>query len=209
MRKTITVALVLGLLVGSLLMPAEAKKKKKKRAPAPVACAPYSPGSDGSGKPTVVVNDTATEQQPLIQKVNLAESIADLDLVGTGAVAPSTDAFNVQVDTANPDAGLYVLFEFPTRRDYDLELLWTDGSYAARSHDFNLVYSPAGIHENGGHAGVATDASEQIVGVRTPDCGGYTVETVNWLGEGGEFEIKLWLGESKNDPQPPGAEPPG
>ena len=208
MRKTITVALILGLLVGSLMMPAEAKKKKKKKTVAtPAACAPYSPGAIGSGKPTVVVTDTATESQPVIQKVTLAESISDLDLVGSGLMPPPTDAFNVQVDTANSQAGLHILFEFPTRRDYDLELLWPDGSYAARSHDFNLVYSPAGIHENGGHAGVATDASEKIVGVLTPDCGGYTVETVNWLGEGGEMEVKVWLGSIENGPQAPGEEP--
>ncbi|HWL64757.1 MAG TPA: hypothetical protein VNP73_02185, partial [Actinomycetota bacterium] len=173
----------------------------------PAVCSAFSPGATGSGKPTVVVTDTATEQQPVIQKVNLAESISDLDVIPTGLLPPPTDAFNIQVDSANPSAGLHVLFEFPTRRDYDLELLWPDDSYAARSHDFNLVYSPAGIHENGGHAGVATDASEHIVGVATPDCGGYTVETVNWLGEGGEMEVKVWLGTADNVPQAPGAEP--
>lgn len=206
MRKTVVTLLVMGLVAGSLAMPADARKKRKKK---PAVCQAYVPGEKGAGKPNVVVTDTATEQQPVIQKVTLAESIADADLFGTGVVSAASDAFNVQVDTANPDAGLYVLFEFPARRDYDLELWWADGSYAARSHDFNVLYSPSpDTYSNGGHAGEATDASEKIVGVRTPDCGGYTVETVNWLGEGGEMEVKVWLGEVKNDPQAPGAEVP-
>ena len=198
---------VLGLVAGSLAMPAQAAKKKKKKK-APVACQPLSATAEvGAGKPTLVVTDTATEAAPVVQKVTLAESIADADLVGTGLLEAPADAFNVQVDTANADAGLYVLFEFPSRRDYDLELLWPDSSYAARSHDFNPVYSPAGIHANEGHGGEATDASEKIVGVQTSDCGGYTVEAVNWLGEGGEMDVKVWLGEPKIGPLAPGEEP--
>jgi hypothetical protein len=201
MRRTITVLLILGLLAGALTAPADAAKKKKKKA---AVCKAYSPGEAGSGKPTVVVTDKATEKAPAVQKVTLAESAADFV-----PMDPSKDAFNVQVDSKAREAGLYVLFEFPTRRDYDLELMWSDGSYAARSHDFNLLYSPAPeTYSNEGHAGESTDASEKIVGVRTPDCGGYTVEAFNWLGEGGEFEIKLWLGEIKNDPQAPGEESP-
>ena len=207
MRKTLITLLVMGLVAGSLAMPADARKKKKKKKPA--VCATYVPGEKGAGKPTITVTDAATESAPVVQKVNLAQSIADADVVGAGVLEPGLDAFNVQVDTANPDAGLYALFEFPMRRDYDLELWWADGSYAARSHDFNLLYSPnPDTYANGGHAGEATDASEKIVGVRTPDCGGYTVETVNWLGEGGEMEVKLWLGEVKNEPQAQGAEVP-
>ncbi len=201
MRKTLTVLLSLGLIVGSLTLPADAAKKKRKKKPA--VCAPYTPGEKGTDKPTVVVTDAATEAAPAVQNVALDMSAADF--VPTD---PSTDAFNVQVDSSLKEAGLYVLFEFPTRRDYDLELFWNDGSYAARSHDFNLIYGAGDLSQNGGHAGEATDASEKIVGVRTPDCGGYTVEAVNWLGEGGEFEIKMWLGEIKNDPQAPGAEAP-
>jgi hypothetical protein len=185
------------------------KGKKKGCKKKPAVCQAYAPGEKGASKPTAVVTDAHTEASPLVQKVNIAESFGDLDLTGLLGLEGTADAFNVQVDSAAADAGLHVLFEFPERRDYDLEMWWADGSYAARSHDFNTMYSPTPeTYANGGHAGVATDASEHIVGVRTPDCGGYTVETVNWLGEGGEFEIKLWLGEIVNDPQPQGAEVP-
>ena len=194
-------AFVLGAFVSG---PADAKKKKKK----PAVCKTFTPGEKGTDKPTIVVTDAATEEAPAVQTVTLAESVADLDQTGMVSSA-STDAFNVQVDSAAKEAGLYVLFEFPARRDYDLELWHTDGSYAARSHDFNTLYSPSpDTYANGGHGGEATDTYEKIVGLRTSDCGGWTAETVNWLGEGGEMTVKLWLGEIKNDPQAPGAETP-
>lgn len=193
-------AFVLGAFVAG---PADAKKKKKK----PAVCKTFTPGEKGAEKPTIVVTDAATEEAPAVQTVTLAESVADLDQTGT--MAPGTDAFNIQVDSAAKEAGLNILFEFPARRDYDLELFHTDGSYAARSHDFNTLYSPnPDTYANGGHAGEGTDTYEKIVGLRTSDCGGWTAETVNWLGEGGEMTVKLWLGEIKNDPLAPGAETP-
>ena len=192
-------ALVLGAFAAA---PADAKKKKK-----PKACAAYQPGEKGAEKPTVVVTDAHTEEAPLAQAVALDASAADF--VPSPAQEPGLDAFNVQVDSKAKDAGLYVLFEFPMRRDYDLEMYHDDGSYAARSHDFNLLYSPdPRTYSNAGHAGESSDTYEKIVGVRTNDCGGYTVEAVNWLGEGGDFEIKLWLGEVVNDPLAPGEEVP-
>lgn len=195
-------ALVLGAFVAG---PADAKKKKKKK---PAVCATFTPGEKGTDKPTVKVTDAATEAAPVVQKVTLAESVGDVDV--TGAVSPpGSDAFNVQVDSAAKEAGLYILFEFPMRRDYDLEVWHPDGSYAARSHDFNTLYSPdPATYANGGSGGEGTDSYEKIVGLRTSDCGGWTVETINWLGEGGELEVKMWLGDIVNDPQAPGAETP-
>jgi len=190
-------ALVLGAFAAT---PADAKKKKKKAA----VCAPYQPGEKGTDKPTIKITEAATEAAPLVQPVSLTGSYSE------GLVdEPGSDAFNVQVDSAAKEVGLYVLFEFPARRDYDLELLYPDGSYAARSHDFNVLYSPdPHTYSNEGHAGESSDTYEKIVGVRTSDCGAYTVEALNWLGEGGDFEIKLWLGEIKNDPLAPGEETP-
>lgn len=185
----------------------QGKKKGCKPAP-PAACATYTPGELGKDKPTVVVTDAATEAAPLEQKVTLAQSFANYGVVPAGPFVLSSDFFNVQVDSANPEAGLYVYLEFPERRDYDIDLLYPDNSYAARSHDGNTLLG-TGEGENGGHAGESTTSSEKIVGVRTADCGGYTVEASNWFGEGGEFTVQLWLGEIKNDPLAPGEEPRG
>lgn len=187
---------------------AKAKKKKngkkggkKKKA---AQCSDFQPGELGAEAETITVTDAATEEEPLEQPVTLDASLADFVIVQD----PSRAYFNVQIDSKDPNVGLYALFEFPTRRDYDLELLHPDGSYAARSHDFNpLQNTPAGDQgSNEGHGGESTDATELLVGIATDDCGGWTVEAVNWLGEGGEFPIKLWLGPVENEPQPEGEE---
>ena len=210
MRKTLSVLLTLGLVAGALAMPAEAAKKKKKKKAAPAACAPFSPGAEaGAGKPTVVVTDAATEAAPLAQKVTVHESAGDLTF---GLTEASADAFNIQVDSAAPDAGLYALIEFEPRTDIDLNLLHSDGSYAARSRRWNTIsettdQGPFPV-SSAGHGGEGTDHSEKLVGIRTSDCGGWTLQVENWLGFGGEYEVKLWLGEIKNEPLAPGEETP-
>ena len=173
----------------------------------PVGCAPFVPGEAGADKPLVTVTDAATEEAPVEQEITLAPSAADADLVGAGQPEPSFDYFNVQVDSTSASKGLYVLFQFPERRDYDLELLHPDKSYAARSHDFNPICGSPVSCSNEGHGGEAGPGFEKLVGINTSDCGGWTVEGVNWLGEGGKFKIKVWLGDAVNEPLPPGAEP--
>ena len=192
-------ALVLG---AFFVAPADAKKKKK-----PAPCSAFQPGEKGAEKPTLIVTDSATEAAPALQPVSLAPEVSE------GIVSHAEDVFNIQVDSKAKEAGLYILFEFQERRDYDLNVWHTDGSYAARSHGFQPIL---GLNETvdaeqgnlGGHAGESTPASEKIVGLRTSDCGGYTVSTENFLGEGGDFEVKVWLGDITNDAQAPGAETP-
>lgn len=213
-KRMWSIVLAGGLVISGVLAgPATAgkKKKKPKPPPAPAACQAYAPGELGAEKPTVVVTDAATEAAPIEQKVTLDLSVANYDLAGaeTGPLAISSDFFNIQVDTAKADAGLYVYLEFPERRDYDIDLMYADTSYAARSHDGNTTLGVGTFGQNGGHAGEATTKSEKIVGVRTPDCAGYTLETANWFGEGGELTVKMWLGEAVNDPLAPGEEPRG
>lgn len=209
-KRTCAIVLALGLVVSAVVSGPATAAKKKKKPKKPAACQPFTPGERGAEKPMVVLTDAATEEAPVEQTVTLDLSLGDARLVSqipaAGPLAETYDQFNVQVDTANPDAGLYALFEFPQRMDYDLDILHPDSSYAARSHDFNPILG-SGFGENGGHAGEATPSSEKIVGLRTADCGGWTVEAVNWLGNGGEFTIKLWLGEAQNDPLAEGEEP--
>jgi len=191
------------------------KGKKKGCTKPPVqSCAPYAPGELGTDKPLVTVTDAATAEAPVEQTITLAESVADVDLVGA-ASEPSYDYFNVQVDSAAPSAGLYATFEFDTRRDYDLYARWPDASEAASSHGFNsadeaeapepVPFDPSNQRTN--HAGESKADSENLVGLITSDCGGYTIEVVNWLGEGGDFTVKLWLGEGTTEPLAPGERP--
>ncbi len=184
---------------------------KGKKAPKPgkpaAACSPFAPGEAGADKPIVVVSDTATEEKPVEQTVTLDASIADLTF---GLTDAGRDAFNIQVDSAAKDAGLYAYIEFPARNDLDLNLLHPDGSYGARSRSWNTIQEttdqgPVTVSTQG-HGGEGTDHSEKLVGIRTADCGGWTLSVENWLGFGGEFSVKLWLGEAKTDPQAPGEE---
>jgi hypothetical protein len=191
----------------------KAKKNGCKKTPAPKNCAPFTPGEAGKDKPTVTLTDAATEAKPVEQKIKLAASAADADLVGElpdqGPLAAAHDAFNIQVDAAAADAGLYALIEFPSRRDYDLNLLHLDGSYAARAQTFNpVVGTPGSMFSVPGHGGEGTDHSEKLVGIKTSDCGGWTLDVANYLGEGGEMTVKLWLGDVVTEPQAVGAETP-
>ena len=212
-KRTLAVVITGSLLAALIALPAADAAAKKKKKPKPPVCATFVPGEQGVDKPLVTVTDAATEAAPIEQTVTLDMSIADIEQ--TGLVSPSSaDFFNIQVDSAAADAGLYVLFEFPDRRDYDLNLLHTDGSYAARSRAWNTfieindMEAPVfgGISASG-HGGAPTSASEKLDGIRTADCGGWTLMAENWLGEGGEMTVKVWLGEAKVDPQAPGEEP--
>jgi hypothetical protein len=208
MRKAITILITIGLLVGALTMPADAKKKKKKKPAAPAACATFTPGEAGAGKPTVTLTDAATEAAPVVQKVTLAESAADLT---QGLTEAGSDAFNIQVDSAAASAGVYALIEFQPRNDIDLAMLHPDGSYAAQSHSWNTIQEstdqgPFPVSSQG-YGGEGTDHSEKLVGIATADCGGWTIKADNFLGMGGDFDVKLWLGEIKNSPQAPGEDP--
>lgn len=207
-KRTCSLVLALGLVVsGSLVGPATAKKKKPRKPP---VCAAYEPGELGADKPTVVLTDAATAEAPVVQTVTLDPSAADADLAGA-ALEASYDYFNVQVDTNLPSAGLYATFEFGSHQDYDLWAYFSDGTGAASSHGFQPLIELAGqevqgiepANTNSNHGGESTATSENLVGIITPDCGGYTIETANWLGQGGELEVKLWLGEGKTEPGVP------
>jgi hypothetical protein len=181
------------------------KGKGKGKGKKAAACAPFKPGEAGTDQPLVKVTDAATEEKPVEQSVTLDGSAADFIPV----TDPSEAYFNIQVDSAAADAGLYVFLEFPSRRDYDLNLLHTDGSYAARARSFNTVVgTPGEQFSNPGHGGEGTDHSETLVGIKTSDCGGWTLQVQNWFGEGGDFAVKVWLGEVQNEPQAPGEETP-
>lgn len=208
MKKTLVTLLAAGLVAGAFLaVPAEAKKKKKKKKPA--ACAAYVPGERGASAETFVVTDAHTEEAPLEIPVTLEMSAADFVFVED----PSSFPFNVQVDSAAPEAGLYALFEFPARRDYDLWAYWPTGEEGASSHGFNpaveanvtvpgTTFNPSNTHTN--HAGESTPSSEKLLGVKTADCQGWDMQVDNWFGEGGEMVVKVWLGEIANDAKAPG-----
>ncbi len=204
-KRIFAIVLALGLVVtGVLAGPATAAKKKKPKKP-PV-CAPYAPGEMGAEAETIVVNDAHTAEAPLTHDFSLGPDF-DEGLVGE---APH-HYVNVQVDSAAASSGLYVTWEFQTHRDYDLWAYFPDGTGAASSHGFQPLiateghtvgpYEPANTSSN--HGGKSTATSENLVGITTPDCGGYTLEMSTYFGEGGDFELKVWLGEATTEPGVP------
>jgi hypothetical protein len=131
-------------------------------------------------------------------------------LEAAGAGETPRAYFNVQVDGAAPTAGLYATFEFQEYRDYDFYAYFADGAAAASAHGFQPMMETNDLPDevdqsntDSNHAGESTANSENLVGVTTPDCGGYTLEASTYLGEGGDFEVKVWLGDAVTEPGVP------
>jgi len=183
----------------------KAKKKCEKKqggsGDAGAACAAYVPGESGKDAPTTVVTPAATADAPIEVKV---ES-------GAGHPAKSTHTFyNVQVDS-NGDTGLYVRYEFPIIEDHDLYVRNAEGEEVASAAGFNPTpfgtTAPVVGHvgfDGTGSGGHSEQGAEVIDGLKTADCGGYTLDLAGYLTEGGEFTLKLWLGEVQYDPNAEG-----
>ena len=214
-KRICSIVLALGLVVtGVLAGPATAAKKKKpKKPPAPV-CQKYTPGEMGAETETVVVTDAHTAEAPLTQAFSIGPAFDEglfgfvNDVAGTPLPATPRYNLNVQVDSAAPTAGLYVTWEFDTNRDYDLWAYNADGTGAASSHGFQPLIATQGTPADesntaSNHGGESTATSENLVGIVTPDCGGYTLDAATYFGEGGDFELKIWLGEGKTEPGVP------
>lgn len=206
--RTISVVASAAMILGAFVAPADAKKKKKpKPPPAPPVCAPYTPGEEGAEAATTIVTDAATAEAPVVVDLDSGPGLAD-DL-GLGEYDGTSSVFqNIQVDSANPSAGLYVKIEFQDRHDYDLYLNRADGSTAANSGAFNAVPEGAslpvgiggGAPEGGWEAGTNY---ESVTGINTTDCDGYTARVKSYLTNGGAVKMSVWLGEALVEPTPP------
>ncbi|MDQ4124364.1 MAG: hypothetical protein M3134_02025 [Actinomycetota bacterium] len=194
------------LILGAFVAPADAKKKKKpKTPPAPPACAPYTPGEVGAEAPKTVVTDAATAEAPVVVELEGGMGLGD-DLGAPTDIDETSSVYqNIQVDSANPNAGLYVKIEFPDRHDFDLYLLNADGSTAANSGVFNPI--PEGAHLpiaiGGGSPEGGWDGGsnyETVTGINTADCGGYTAQIKSYLTPGGAVTLSAWLGEALVEP---------
>ncbi|HVF54157.1 MAG TPA: hypothetical protein VNC78_11225 [Actinomycetota bacterium] len=160
-------------------------------------CAPYTPGELGTGAETAIVTAAHTAEAPLEVPITIPQAVFP-------AVTGDT-YLNVQV-AAGAASGLYVRFVLDAPEDNDLYMYNADGTTAAQAAGFNpvAVVPVAGDAFNaeagccvGGHS--EFDA-EQIDGVNTPSCGGYTLELHSFMTMGGERTVQLWLGEVLNEP---------
>ncbi|HWL64828.1 MAG TPA: hypothetical protein VNP73_02545, partial [Actinomycetota bacterium] len=173
--RTVAIVACAALLLGAFVAaPAEAKKKKKKKkAPVAAVCAPYAPGEKGGDQPVTVVTDASTAEAPAEVTISTAPGLGFSSEQGEGNPdegATSHTYANVQVDSANPSAGLFVSIEFTPVFDYDLWLRDSNGTalaYSAGSSPPTPLTDGTG---NGGHSDVG---SENIDGYLTADCAGF------------------------------------
>ena len=197
MRVTRTIAVLASaaMLVGAFAAaPAEAKKKKKK---APAACAAYVPGEKGTGAPITVVTDAATADKPVVIKHATEAGLGFSSEEGEGNPDEelTTHSYtNVQVDSANPSAGLYISLEFTPVFDYDLWL--RDAAHTALAYSAGASPPVPVVADGTGHGGHSGVGTENIDGFLAADCQGFTVDIASAGSPGGEVTISYWLGEA-------------
>lgn len=177
---------------GAALDAGARKKKKKKKVK---ICKPYKPGELGAEAKTIKVTDKATAEKPL-------EVILDLDMgagqaTGTPVDAVTTAAqshayYNVQVDSKLKEAGLFVRLASPMPDDNDLYLLHSTGTEAAHAAGFHGG-GPVPIYDSNQNGGHTEADAEYLDGIRTKDCGGYTVHAVGANSRGGAVSLQFWL----------------
>jgi hypothetical protein len=168
--------LVIGVLAAA---PAEAKKKK---------CAPYKVPERAAEVDTTVVTDTATEDEPVELTVSTGPGFGvGRDPGGEGALVSHAFA-NLQVDSKAKAASLSVSLEFTLAFDYDLYVDTAEGIEVARAAGFNGILTDDG--SSGGHSDWGL---EQVDGVTTADCGGYTIDIVGATTPGEDVTLKFWL----------------
>lgn len=182
------------------------KKKGCKKGKGPkdepkAGCEAYVPGEQGAEAETVVVTDEHTEEAPLELTIQQGMGLGGPLIAGVPPDQTSRFYSNLQVDGDAPEAGLYIRYEFPVFEDHDFYVNYADGTEAAHVAGFNLT--PVSIFDGTGSGGHSEQGAEQLDGLRTADCAGYTVDFSNYLGEGGEYTVTMWLGEIQNDPAPP------
>ncbi|MDQ4125419.1 MAG: hypothetical protein M3134_07460 [Actinomycetota bacterium] len=205
-KRTLPIVLAIGLVTSGVLAgPATAAKKKK-----PKVCKAYTPGEMGAEAETVVVTDAHTAEAPLLHAFSIGPAVDEGIGGALGHDMTPHHYVNVQVDSKAKTAGLYATWEFQTNQDYDLWAYNPDGTEAASSHGFQPLIATQGqpapadqSNTASNHAGESTATSENIVGLITKDCGGYTLDMATYFGQGGDFELKIWLGEGTTAPGVP------
>jgi len=184
------VALMGGLVATSSIDASAAKRKKK--------CKAYKPGELGAEAETSKVTAKATEEAPV-------EVVLDTEpgfgVGGNDFTAANISHVyqNIQVDPKTKKTGLWVRVEMPQGTDYDIYLMNPDGTEAAHAAGFNPI--PVGLIGDGtGAGGHSEETAEQLDGILSKDCQGYTLDIGNATGPGGEITLKMWLGEATYDP---------
>lgn len=181
-------------------------KKSGKPKKSAESCPPYEPGENGAEAETVTVTDAATEEKPVEIKFDAGRGLAGPLITGV-PVPPDQrthNYHNLVVDSDSAETGLYVRLQFKDRRDYDLYLEYPSGQEATHSGDFNTGFGTPLFTCGKETTGCSSGSDfEQLNGIRTKDCQGWTTDSVAYLTEGGEVTLTAWLGDINVDPAAP------
>ena len=196
--RTLAVLASAGLIVGAFVAaPAEAAKRKKRKPP---ACAAFT--SELAGDAAVnKLTDAHTAEAPLVLEVEtpagVGSSSTDAPSDDPSHGAPAHTFVPVQIDSAAAETGLYATLEYTFPLDYDLWIRGDDGVAIAGS----AGYIPGVPFFDGtGYGGHTTQGAENVEGLITADCTGYTVDIVSATTPGETVTLKLWTGEGTYTP---------
>lgn len=177
--------------------------------PEPEKCAAYVPGEAGKDAETTVLTDAATEAKPVELTIPTEPGASTGTIQGQGVDRSSHVFHNIQIDSAAATAGLYARLEFDDGQDYDLWLDNAAGEEVASSAGFNqlmLIPDDPGGGSDTDSGGFSESNSENLVGIATADCGGYTLDISGFMTEGGDKTLKLWVGAASYTPPATGAQ---
>ncbi|MDQ3954913.1 MAG: hypothetical protein M3285_05115 [Actinomycetota bacterium] len=168
--------------------PPVCKKAQKKTC----ECPAFVPAEVGADAELTKITEKATAKRPAIVTVSSdpGAGVGGVPVVESG-IAHAFE--NLQVDLKKKKTtGLYVRLEFPDQADYDLTLFNPNGTVAAQSAGFNPAPGHVDPDPVGGHT---ETGSENIDGIKTAECGGYTADIGTATGIGGDLTMKVWLGK--------------
>ena len=196
--RSIGVTAVAGLIAGAIVSATPAQAGKR--------CGKFRPGTpvtdsqnaaDAKKAPVRKVTDRFTAKKPLKIKYThgpAAWFITDpVDADGQRAAVEDTKWFNIQVDSKKKKVGLYIRQEWTPVpvSDMDLYLYDRNGAPAGQSADWNQV------QDTPLNTGTGGPGYEQISGLYTRDCTGYTIESRAFTTPSDNMTLKIWLGPVK------------
>ncbi len=146
-------------------------------------CKNYKPPKQGRGEDTIYIDGAATPMDPLEIPVTVP------------AVTPTDPVSlyrNLQVATTLPSSRLYVRYVFTPSDEHDLFVLDSKGRVRAAADGLNLG-SVGPLSQPNDSGGRSELGAEQIDGLKTARCQGYTLDLRGVLSAGGTMMLKLWV----------------
>lgn len=201
--RTLSVIASVAMILGAFTAGAAEAGKKKKKPPVP-SCPVFEPiePNSPSGQtaevletPVVTITDAHTAEAPLVIEY---EHGAALWSITQSPIQEDTVFFNFQIDSANPEVGLYVFQEWAKQPGSDMDLyIWDGISGEEATHSGSSNVTPVPVSEGSEIHGQGTGGwgLESVSGFPVPDCGGYTVESRAFSTAGEDMTLTVWLGE--------------